>query len=139
MFTVARMECIICAAVLTNEGTIPPAVCSALAYAPDYWESPEGAKVAEGIGKVLRGGKVPSRPMVKAHIEPEYREWLDHPMFNDPLPWSCLEGEAKDLIRLYRNKRLVSTVGKFYQKMTDKPQAAADLGIALKLELEAMI
>jgi hypothetical protein len=137
--TIERREQIIVASCLTDHGKLGPCIATALAYAPTYWESVEAGRLAEGIGKVLRRGFVPSLAMIKAMTEPEYRPWIDHPTFKDGLPLSCAEEEARVLLPHYQAKRLVAVVGKCYQEMLDKPDKAPLWALHLKLELGALV
>ena len=68
---IAQSECVIVSSILTNDTKPGPCLCTAIAYAPDYWSSPEAGKLAQATGRVFKRGFRASPPMVKAMCEPE--------------------------------------------------------------------
>lgn len=132
-----RLECVLISSVLENPtAKFGPNICTALAYAPKFWDSVEAAKVAEGINVAMRNDR-PTHPIVvRSYVEPDFQQWMDHPMFKDGLPLSCVEPEAIRLVERYHNKRIVATIANAYEKLIDKPQLAKELGMDLKLKLE---
>ena len=136
--TISRTECVVVASVLTNGGKPGPCVCTALAFW-ELFESPEASKLAEAIFKVQTRGQVASLPMVKAHLKPEWRKWIDHPVFREGLPLGLAEVEAKWILPHYHNKRLIALVGDIYSRMMNKPESARGLALDLKLKLEEIL
>jgi len=134
---IVATEQILVASVLTNGAKPGPCLCTAIAYAPDYWESPEAGKLAQAIGRVFKRGFRASPPMVKAMCEPEYRAWLSHPTFgsHNALPLSCAEEEARVLIRHYQNQRILDTISDAYEQVIDHPEKALEVARGLHVAL----
>ena len=133
---VVKREQLVVASVLTAEpNEVPGAcVCTALAYWP-YWESPEALKLAEAIFLCRKQDHQATPKNVKFLLDEQFRAWLDHPTFKDGLPYSCVEDEARQLLPFYKNKRIIEVVAKCYEKMINKPEAARQLALDLKLSL----
>jgi hypothetical protein len=131
-------EQLIVASVLSSETHDKPGtcVCTALAYWP-YWESPEASKLAEGITKCIHKGWRLKPKNIKVLLEPDYKPWVDHPIFgpNKGLPFSCVEGEARALLPHYKSKRITEIVGRAHTDMLAKPEAARTIALSLKLQL----
>lgn len=138
--TTTKLECCLCSSVLdAPTAKLSPVICTALAYAPEMWESPEAAKVAEGINRAIRKGRPTHRAVVDLLMDRDYREWLKHPVFNDGLPLSCIEHQVKDLLVIYQAKRIVMALGKAYERASVAPDRARDIALALKMELEGVL
>src|SRR5690242_19893199 len=112
MFTHQERECLVIAAVLNNDAKPGPCVATALSFAP-YWKSVEAGKLAQASIRVRARGLKPSVSMVKAVTEPEYKEWLNHPLFTEhgAVSMEIAEVEARSLLPYYRNLQLVELVG----------------------------
>ena len=136
-----KLECVLVGSVLENPtAKLGPNICTALAYAPEYWDSVEAAKVAEGINKCIRDRRPTHPSLVKwGTLDREYRDWVDHPMFKDTLPLSCMEPDAIRLVERYHCKRIVAAIAKAYEKLIDKPELAKEVGLDLKLKLEGVL
>ena len=135
-----EMECVLCSSILDEPtATLGPNVCVALAYAPEFWESPEAAQVALGINSAISHRRPTHRVVVGMLMDQEYREWLKHPDFNSGMPLSCVEHAIKDLITRYHHKRIVATIARAYEKLIDKPELAREVGFDLKLKLEGVL
>jgi hypothetical protein len=115
-----------------------PKACTALAFWR-YWSSPVASKLGEAIGKVIGRGKVPSRAMVKAVLEKDYRPWVDHPTFKDMLPMLCVEDLADQMLPLYEGIRLKWMIGFAYEECKSKPHKATDIARDLKVQLEGVL
>lgn len=138
--TTTKLEQVLCASVMDDHtAKLSPVICTALAYAPEMWESPEAAKVAEGINRAIRKGRPTHRTVVAQMMSPGWNVWLDHPMFNDGLPLSCVEQQANDLLNHYHNKRIVAMLGKAYQQGLENPEKALTIALGLKMELEGVL
>ena len=133
--TIAKKECVVVASVIMEDGKLGPNVCSALAYAPTYWESPEASKLAEVIIRVIRRGFKPSAPMIKAITDSEYRPWIDHPMFRDGLPLSCAESVAAELLPMYRRRRIAAAIADAYQAVIEHPESTVKVAKGLVVTL----
>lgn len=138
--TITQLEYTVCASFLWEPQPAPkpgPNLCTAIAFAPTYWESPEASKVADGIGKCMRKGWRVTPKNVGRLLEKDYAPWLSHKSFSDrnALPFSVVEHEAYNLVRHYNDKRLIGVVATYYQKMIDKPEAARQLATDLGLNL----
>lgn len=142
--TIKRIEYLVCASFLWEPQPAPkpgPNLCTAIAFAPTYWDSPEAAKVAEAIGGCIRRGWRTTPSNVERLLTPEFQAWVEHPVFGEraALPFSCAEVEAYKLLRHYNNKRLISVVASSYQKMIDKPEHAQVLAMDLRLGLGGLM
>jgi len=133
--TITKKECVIVASVLLDDGKPGPNVCTALAYAPTYWESPEAAKLAEAIVKVVARRFRPSAPMVRAAVDPQYCGWIDHPMFRDGLPLSCAESVAAELLPVYRRRRIAAAIADAYQAVVEQPESTVKVAKGLVVTL----
>ena len=135
-----ELECVLVSTVLENPtAKLGPNICTALAYAPEYWDSVEAGVVATAINRAIRERR-PTHPVViKGMLVPEYVEWVDHPMFKDALPLSCMEPEALWLVERYHRKRIVNTIATAYQQLIDKPELAKEVGRELVVKLEGII
>lgn len=80
-------------------------LCTAVAYAPMFWESPEAIKVVEAIKRCVWLRRPINTYNVGVLMEREYRPWLRHPEFTNALSMDIVELEAEDLVRHYHNKR----------------------------------
>lgn len=136
-----KLECVLVSSVLENPtARFGPNICTALAYAPEYWDSVEARIVAASINAVIRDGR-PTHPTVvtKRVIRDsgaQYQHLVDHPMFKDALPLSSMEPEALLLVDRYHNKRIVATIARAYEKLIDKPELAKEVGRELVVKLE---
>jgi len=133
--TIAKKECVVVASVLMDDGKPGPNICTALAYAPTYWESPEAGKLAEAIVKVVGRGFRPSATMVKAMLEECYKPWIDHPTFKDGLPLSCAESVAAELLPVYRRRRIAAAIADAYQAVIEHPESTVKVARALVVTL----
>lgn len=138
--TQSETECLLIASIMTNDPFQQPgtAVSTALAYWP-YWESVEGSKLAEAIVKCTHKGWRTTKRNVARLLTNEYKPWLDHPTFKDGLPMSCVEPEARTLLRHYEDKRTASLVATAHQAMLQMPQRTRMAALALKLQLESVL
>lgn len=135
-----KLECVLVSTILDNPTTKwGPNVCTCLAYAPEFWDSVEARIVAEGINKVIREGRPTHPAVVKGKLLTGYQDFLNHPMFKDALPLSCIEHEVFPLIERYHNKRIVNTIATAYQQLIDKPELARGVGLDLKIHLESIL
>lgn len=93
-------EAIVVTTVLDNPvAKLPPNICTALAYAPDFWDSVEAREIARGINYAMRKGRPTHRAVVKTFMAEEYRKWLEHPMFVESwLPLGLAEVEARFIV-----------------------------------------
>ena len=135
-----KWECILVSSCLDNPtARFGPNICTALAYAPEFWDSVEAGKLAEAINKIIRQGR-PTHPMVvRGKLETQYVEWVNHNVFKDALPLSCMEPEALRLVERYHNKRIVATIARAYEKLIDKPELAKEVGPDLVLKLQGVL
>lgn len=137
--TTTELECVLCSSIMdAPTERLGPNTSTALAHS-EYWESPEAIKVAEGIRRAITKGRPTHRVVVGLLMDPEYREWLRHPMFNNGLPLSCVEEAVQPLLRHYHNKYVVSYVGRTYELLTRNPDEAQKIAANLKAQLEAMV
>ena len=135
-----ELECVLVASVFENPTIKPgPNMSTALAYAPDYWDSVEAGIVAGGIREATKRGRPTHRKVVEFILNPLYRGWLNHPMFKEGLPLSCIEPEAMKLVRRYHCKRIVATIQKAAEALIDHPEKARQVGMDLKLKLEGIL
>lgn len=135
-----KLECVLVSSVLENPtARFGPYICTALAYAPDYWDSVEARVLAEAINKAIREGRPTHPTVVKRNLISAYRDWVDHPMFKDALPLSSMEPEALLLVERYHTKRIVTTIANAYQKLIDKPELAKEVGRELVVKLEGIL
>ena len=135
-----RLECVLISSILENPtARFGPHICTALAYAPEFWDSVEAAKIAASINE-LRSLKRPTHPvLVRIHTDPQYMDWVKHPDFQNALPLSSMEPEALLLVERYHNKRIVATIANAYQKLIDKPELAKEVGFELSLKLQGIL
>ena len=135
-----KWECVLVSSCLDNPtAKLGPNICTALAYAPEFWDSVEARILASGINKAIREGRPTHPTIVRRNVLSAYRDWVDHPMFKDGLPLSCMEPEALLLVERYHNKRIVATIAQAYEKLIDKPELAKEVGFDLKLKLEGIL
>jgi len=133
--TIAKKECVIVASVLLDDGKPEMNVCTALAYAPTYWESPEAAKLAEAMLRCTRHGWKIGPETVRNMLNKEYRPWLDHPTFKDGLPLSCAESVAAELLPVYRRRRIAAAIADAYQAVVEHPEATVKVAKGLVVTL----
>lgn len=138
-----HLECVLVSTILDNPtAKWGPNVCTCLAYAPEFWDSVEARIVAHAICRVLKEGR-PTHPVVikrtLSMLSREYADWVDHPMFKDALPPSCIEHEVFPLIERYHSKRIVATIAQAYEKLIDKPELAKEVGRELVVKLEGVL
>lgn len=138
--TISKLECVLCSSVLdAPTAQLGPNVCTALAYAPDYWESVEGAEVAIAINLAIKKGRPTHRAVVSQFMLCESAEWLNHPTFNDGLPLSAMEPEALRLVEHYHKKRIVDMMGKAYSAAHENIDQSAYIAHKLMVELESVL
>ena len=116
-----------------------PNVSTALAYAPDYWESVEAAKLAEGIVFCFVKNQNPWPSMVRSKVGWDYVQCFQHPIFgpSNALPMSCAETVAGELLPGYRDKQIRKTIGDAWEKLQRTPERAREVAATLKHQLEA--
>lgn len=137
--TIPELEWCVCSSLLdAPTGKPGPNTCTALAFV-ECWESPEAIQVARGIRKAIEAGRPTHRVVVGLFMDAEYRYWLKHPIFNDPLPLSCLESAVEPALEHYRDKQLVGLLGKAYGQAHDHPDTARQVATDLKVELEKVL
>ena len=138
--SISQLECVLVSSVLDEPtARFGPNICTALAFGPEYWESPEAQQVVIGINKCVRVGKPPHRVPVGLFMELQYRPWLKHRIFNDGLPLSCMEWEALTLIEHYHKKRIVDMLGKAYLSAFEKPEHARQVASDLVIQLQGVL
>jgi len=133
--TISKKECVIVASVLLDDGKPGPNVCTALAYAPTYWESPEAAKLAEAMLRCTRHGWRVTAENVRIMADKEYRPWIDHPTFKDGLPLSCAESVAAELLPVYRRRRIAAAIADAYQAVIEHPESTVNVAKGLVVTL----
>jgi len=125
-----------------------PNVSTALAYAPDYWESVEAKPIAWAIVQFHVKGKIPDRLEIQAYLNkgaggwfPEVSKFIEHPTFgpSNALPMSCAETVAGELLPGYRDKQIRKTIGEAWEKLQRTPSAAREVAATLKYQLEAWV
>lgn len=135
-------EVSVVATVLANPtAKLPPNICTALAYAPEYWDSVEAREVAMGIKDAMEWNRPTHKRVVWGYMRAEYRDWLNHPDFNTdlPLPMDLAEYEATSLVQRYAQKRIVNYIANAYQEVLDRPEKARVVALDLKLKLEGVL
>jgi hypothetical protein len=116
-----------------------PNVSTALAYAPDYWESVEARDIAQRIVMCHVKGVEPSPGAVKKINGWIHVTWINHPTFSssNSLPMSCAETVAGELLPGYRDKQIRKTIGDAWEKLQRTPEKAKEVAATLKHQLEA--
>lgn len=128
----SRREEWIVASLLNERGDWGPNLCTAIAYAPRWWENPVAGRIAEAIAKCADN---PTKGNVSLKLGPEDAMWLLHPTFMNGLPLDLAEYEALELVKLYHSKRLMDIVGKAYTEAREHPEWATLIARKLRVDL----
>lgn len=139
--TSARRERCVIASILDSPGSKPwgPNICTALAYAPNFWDDGVAGKVAAAIGQCVHCGRPVTLPSVSEYLSRVDRVWLTNPSFNEALPLDLAEIEAMDLVRRYHGKRLAAALGKAWSDVKAHPERSREIGRQLKVTLEEFV
>lgn len=131
------LECTLVASVFESPlAKLGPNMCTALAYAPDYWDSVEAGIVAGGVREAMKRRRPTHPKVVEQMLNPLYRAWVNHPMFSQGLPLSCMEVDALRLVANYHDKRIVATIQKAAEVLIDHPEKAREVARELRAKLE---
>ncbi len=137
--TIQQTECVLLSSLMDEPTNRPgPVACTAIAYA-EWWESPEAQQVALAVREVMRKGRPLHRVVVRQHLPKDCQDWVDHPMFNDGLPMSCVDSYCSHILTHYENKRLVALLGEAYASAMAKPTEAHKIALELRVKLEAIL
>jgi len=132
--TITKSECVIVASVLLDDGKPGANVCTALGFW-HYWESPEAAKLAEGILLCHQMNWKITPYNMRIMVSKEYKKWIDHPVFRDGLPLSCAESVAADLLPVYRRRRIAAAIADAYQEVIEHPESTVKVAKGLMVKL----
>lgn len=136
--TSARRERFIVACILDRPEEHPgPNVCTAIAYAPFWWDSPEAAHLADAIGKCWRAMRPVTEPSVAEYLGKQWQQWLGHPSFShgNALSLEIAELEAMDLVRRYEGKRITNVILEAGHKCRVHPERARTIARDLVVKL----
>lgn len=135
-----ELECTLVASLFDYPTEKPgPNMSMAIGFAPEFWESVEAGFVANGIKEAMNRGRPTYRKAVEFLLNPLYRPWVNHPMFSQGLPFSCMEQDCEMLVRHYHDKRIHLEIQKAAEVLIDHPEKAREVGMDLKLKLEGIL
>jgi len=116
-----------------------PNTSTAIAYASAFWDDPTAGRLAQALGKCVKAGRPTTGPTVAEYLSAEDQKWLAHPSYNDTLPLDLVEVEARDLVKRYAGKRLVSMLRVAYEQAVLSPEKATAIALELRVKLEDFV
>lgn len=136
--TSARRERFVVACLLDRPEEKPgPNVCTAIAYSPFWWDSPEAGQLASAIAKCWRAQRPVTEPVMAEYLSKQWWTWLGHPSFShgNALSLEIAEVEAADLVRRYFGKRVAVLLGDAAHRVRVHPENARMIVSVLKTAL----